>query len=89
MAQSGALESPHLVHEVEVLTSRVDGGGVGGRRFKGKASPLGWGGGTCQKAEVERPGTGTKPATRMGHWSAVTEHGWGMQVEGQWGWGRA
>ena len=44
MAQSGALESPHLVHEVEVLTSRVDGGGVGGRRLKGKASPLGWGG---------------------------------------------
>lgn len=24
----------------------------------------------------------------MGHWSAVTEHGWGMQVEGQWGWGQ-
>lgn len=36
MAQSGALESPHLVHEVEVLTSRVDGGGVGGGASKAR-----------------------------------------------------
>ena len=87
------------MHEVEVLTSRIDGGGGGGGGAS-KARHQGWVG-EGERAEAERIwerlGTGTKPATRMGHWSAVTEHsllgvteqGWGMQVEGQWGWGRA
>lgn len=55
MDQSGALESPHLVHEVEVLTSRIDGGGVGGGASK--ARHPGWVGEGERVRKLKRRGS--------------------------------